>query len=59
MRRINYKVQEVKMRTLKETQELIACGLGEAVCDWKLENVMLVDVFSDEIFKTYISREKG
>lgn len=54
MRRINYKVQEVKMRTLKETQELIACGLGEAVCDWKLENVMLVDVFSDEIFKTDI-----
>lgn len=42
------------MRTLKETQELIACGLGEAVCDWKLENVMLVDVFSDEIFKTDI-----
>ena len=42
------------MRTLKETQELIACGLVEAVCDWKLENVMLVDVFSDEIFKTDI-----
>ena len=24
------------------------------MCDWKLENVMLVDVFSDEIFKTDI-----
>lgn len=42
------------MRTLKEIQELVECGLGEAACDWKLENVMLVDVFSDEIFKTDI-----
>lgn len=42
------------MRTLKETEELIACGLGEVPCDWKLENVKLVDVFSEEILDTDI-----
>lgn len=42
------------MRTLKETEELIACGLGEIQCDWKLENVKLVNVFSEEILDTDI-----
>ena len=40
------------MRTLEETKELIACGLGEIPCDCKLQNVKLVDVFSGEIFET-------
>ena len=40
------------MRTLDETKELIACGLGEISCDCKLQNVKLVDVFSGEIFET-------
>jgi len=42
------------MRTVKEAEELIACGLGEFPCDWKFENVKLVDVFSEEIIKTDI-----
>lgn len=42
------------MRTLKETEELIASGLGEIQCDWKLENVKLVNVFSEEILDTDI-----
>ncbi|MEA4972750.1 Adenine deaminase [bioreactor metagenome] len=42
------------MRTLKETEELIACGLGEIPCDWKFENVKLVDVFSEEVIDTDI-----
>ncbi len=46
--------KEAKMRTLKEMEELIACGLGEIPCDWKFENVKLVDVFSEEVIDTDI-----
>ncbi len=42
------------MRTIEEMETLIACGLGEVPCDWKLANVNLVNVFSEEILKTDI-----
>lgn len=42
------------MRTLAELKELIACGKGETACDWKLENVQLVNVYSREIYSTDI-----
>ena len=42
------------MRTLEELKELIACGKGEAACDWKLANVRLVNVYSREIYPTDI-----
>lgn len=42
------------MRTLAELKELIACGKGEIACDWKLENVQLVNVYSREIYPTDI-----
>ena len=42
------------MRTLAELKELIACGKGETACDWKLENVQLVNVYSREIYPTDI-----
>lgn len=42
------------MRTLEELKTLIACGKGEIPCDYKLENVNLVNVFSAEIYPTDI-----
>lgn len=42
------------MRTVEELKELIACGKGECVCDWKLSNVKLVNVYSGEIYPTDI-----
>lgn len=45
---------EAMMRTLKETEELVACGLGEIPCDWEFKDVKLVDVFSEEIINTNI-----
>ena len=42
------------MRTLDEMKELVACGLGEETCDYKLTNLQLVNVVSEEIYKTNI-----
>ena len=42
------------MRTFDEIKNTVETGLGQHVCDTKLENVKLVNVFSGEIYKTDI-----
>lgn len=42
------------MRTIQEMKDMIACGLGETLCDLKISDVRLVNVFSGEIYPTNI-----
>ena len=42
------------MRTFEEIKNIIETGLGRTPCDTKLENVMLVNVFSAEVYPTQI-----
>ncbi len=42
------------MRTFEEIKNTIETGLGQHVCDLKLKNVQLVNVFSSEIYPTDI-----
>ena len=37
------------MRTFEEIKNIIETGLGRTPCDTKLENVMLVNVFSEPL----------
>lgn len=48
------------MRTVKQINTLIDCGLGRQMCDLVLRNVQLVNVCSKEIYKTdiYIKDER-
>lgn len=42
------------MRTFEEIKNTIETGLGMHVCDLKIENVKLVNVFSGEVYPTNI-----
>lgn len=42
------------MRTFEEIKNMIETGLGMHVCDLKIENVKLVNVFSGEVYPTNI-----
>ena len=42
------------MRTFENIKETIETGLGKHPCDLRLENVQLVNVFSEEVYKTNI-----
>lgn len=42
------------MRTFEEIKETIETGLGKHPCDLRLENVQLVNVYSEEIYTTDI-----
>lgn len=48
------------MRTFQEIKNTIETGLGRHVCDLKLKNVQLVNVFSGEIYPTdiYIKKKR-
>lgn len=46
--------QRDSMRTFEEIKTTIEAGLGRIDCDLKLSNVKLVNVFSEEIYKTNI-----
>lgn len=42
------------MRTFENIKDTIETGLGKHECDLRLENVQLVNVFSEEVYKTNI-----